>query len=105
MRAYDLQSRQVCWWSVHEYVTAAIERTGINDWPAPGTPAWRSLDDDDPRKLAALLTASSQWVLRIETEQELRAQASRDIADAVDWSAVAKFQLSANGIRIPRKVA
>ena len=43
-----------------------------------------------PGKIAALLDAAQHWALRLETCQEARCDASREISDAVDWSAVAR---------------
>ncbi|WP_431840292.1 DUF2742 domain-containing protein [Gordonia hongkongensis] len=37
-----------------------------------GSPEWQALDDDDPAKLAALITAGSRWVLEEEIEQLAR---------------------------------
>jgi hypothetical protein len=55
-----------------------------------GTPAWCLLADDDPAKTAALFDAARHWALRLETCQQARCEGSREIADAADWSVVAK---------------
>jgi Protein of unknown function (DUF2742) len=55
-----------------------------------GTPAWCALDNDDPRKLAALFDAAQQWALRVETCQEAQCEASRDVSAAEDWSAISQ---------------
>jgi hypothetical protein len=81
-------SQQVSWWSVHEHVAPVLEQAG--SWPAVGTPAWCALPDTDPRKLAALLDAARHWALRLETCQEQRCDASRQVSQTVDWSAVAR---------------
>src|SRR5262249_6873237 len=49
-------SREVSWWTVHEFVTGLLAAVG--DWPMVGTPQWRDLPDGDPRKLASLLDAA-----------------------------------------------
>ena len=46
-------------------------------------------DDADPAKWAALLDAAQHWALRVETCQEARADASRTVSGALDWSALA----------------
>ena len=81
-----MTSRQVAWWPVHELVAEVLDQVG--DWPLLGTPAWCALDDDDPRKWAALLDAAQHWALRLDVEQEARAEASRAIAGAADWRAI-----------------
>jgi hypothetical protein len=80
------RSRQVSWWSVHEHVAPALAQAA--SWPTVGTPAWCALGDDDPRKQAALYDAAQHWALRLETNQEARADASREISAAADWSAI-----------------
>ena len=55
-----------------------------------GTPAWCDLAEDDPRKWAALLDAAQHWALRLETCQEAKADASRAVSDALDWSALGR---------------
>jgi hypothetical protein len=55
-----------------------------------GTPAWRQLDDDDPVKWAALLDSAQHFALRVETCQQAHCDASRQVGDSVDWSALAR---------------
>lgn len=81
-------SQQVSWWSVHEFVAPTLAR--FADYPMAGTPAWRALADDDPRKIAALFDAAQHHALRVETAQTALAEASREISDAADWSAVGR---------------
>jgi hypothetical protein len=92
-----VESQQVSWWSVHEFVTAAIQHADISSWPSAGTPAWCALADGDPRKWAAMLTAGEQWALRIDILQEASAEAAKSICRSVKeldrpttWSAIAK---------------
>jgi hypothetical protein len=83
-------SRQVCWWTVHEHVAALLATMQTKSWPFIGTPAWCALGDDDPRKLAAVIDSAQHWALRLETGQQARCEASREISAAFDWSALAK---------------
>ena len=83
-----MTARSVSWWSVHEYVTRLTEP--LTDWPMAGTPAWCDLDDDDPRKLAAVADAGQHHALRIETAQEIHAEASKAVAAAADWPGIAQ---------------
>jgi Protein of unknown function (DUF2742) len=83
-------SQQVSWWSVHEFVSAALSQAEVSSWPLAGTPAWCALADGDPRKWAAVLSGGEHWALRVETSQEARAEASRDVAEAADWDAVSR---------------
>jgi Protein of unknown function (DUF2742) len=83
-----VESQQVSWWSVHEFVTAVLNQ--VNDWPTLGTPAWCSLAHDDPRKWAAVLDGGQHHALRMETCQEAECEASHAISAAVDWSAFAQ---------------
>ena len=82
------ESSSVSWWPCHEFITALVAR--YSDLPMAGTPAWCGLDDGDPRKLIALAVAGEHHVLRMETAQEARAEASKAIATAADWPAVAR---------------
>jgi hypothetical protein len=86
--AWLAASQQVSWWSVHEYVTTQLD--GIDQWPMVGTPAWCLLDDNDPVKLAAVYDAAQHWALRLETSQQAHCDASHDLSDAADWSAIAQ---------------
>lgn len=95
MSAVD--SRQVSWWSVHEFVSAAIQHADISSWPTAGTPSWCALANGDPRKLAAVLVDGEHWALRIDTEQEHLAEAAKAVCQSVKeldapttWSAIAK---------------
>jgi hypothetical protein len=78
----------VSWWAVHSFVTAVLDQ--VNGWPMAGTPAWCSLTHDDPRKWAALLDAAQHHALRLELNQEARADASKSISSAADWPKVSQ---------------
>lgn len=77
-------SRAVAWWPVHEFIATVVAQA--DNLPAAGTPAWCALADSDPRKLLAVAVAGEHHVLRVETAQEKRAEASRAIAAAANWS-------------------
>lgn len=77
-------SQEVSWWATHEFITELVAHTA--NLPAAGTPAWSALSDDNPTKLIALAVAGEHHVLRVETAQIAAAEASRDIAEANDWS-------------------
>jgi hypothetical protein len=87
-----IESRQVAWWPVHEFVAARIGDV-IKSCPLLGTPAWCDLADDDPRKIAAVLDAAQHWALRLDVHQQQLAEASRDVSGAADWSAIAVQKL------------
>jgi Protein of unknown function (DUF2742) len=93
-------SQQVSFWPVHEFVAPALDRVGW--WPMVGTPAWCLLDDDDPAKGAALFDAARHWALRLETLQQARCEASREISAAADWSAVARQIFVHNSFYVAR---
>ena len=101
--AFTTVSQQVSWWSVHEFVAAVLDQA--NGWPMLGTPAWCSLAHDDPRKWAALLDGARHHALRLELNQEARAEASKAIAEAADWSQVAREVQQRNNVYIPRKAS
>jgi hypothetical protein len=82
------ESRQVSWWPVHEFITERVAQA--NNLPIAGTPAWCALADNDPLKLLALAAEGEHHVLRMETAQEARAEASRVIAGAADWRAISR---------------
>lgn len=98
----NFDSKQVSWWSVHEFATAAIEQAGVTSWPMAGTPAWCALPDGDPRKWAALFVAGEHWSLRVETNQQLLADASKKVSESADWGRVASEMRSLAGFRAAR---
>jgi hypothetical protein len=81
-------SQSVSWWPVHEFIIELVAQA--NDLPVAGTPAWCALPDTDPLKLLSLAAAGEHHVLRMETAQEARAEASRAVAAAADWRAVSR---------------
>jgi hypothetical protein len=85
-----VHSQQVSWWSVHEFLQAAVAQANAGTLPWPGTPAWCELADGDPRKLLALAVAGEHHVLRVETCQEARAQASHAVSGALNWAEVSR---------------
>lgn len=97
---FSNSSRQVSWWEVHEFVQPYL--TAAGSWPMAGTPEWCLLDDNDPMKIAALYDAAQHWALRVETCQEARCQASRDVSAADDWSRVARKMVQRNSFYAAR---
>lgn len=81
-------SRQVTWFDVYGFVVPLLTSAGGR--PTAGTPAWNALDDDDPAKLDAVLILGVHMALRLDTEQEQRAEASRAIAAMPDWRPLAR---------------
>lgn len=97
-----IASQQVSWWSVHRWVQKYLDAAG--NYPPAGTPAWCELADGDRRKWAALLDAAQHHVLRVETAQQQRAQAAKEISAAADWSALARRVRNSRGnANIPRR--
>lgn len=97
-----MTSNQVTWTTV----LAFVERRGID--PATvltaGTPAWQALDEHHPDKLAAVLAAGVHHALRLDLNQEAVADASKAIAAAENWPAVAQRIRSGRGAAyIPRR--
>ena len=82
-------SQEVSWWATHEFITAVVSHANTA-LPWAGTPAWRALDDADPRKLLALAVAGEHHVLQVEIGQEARAEAAEDIWGGEDWRQVAQ---------------
>ncbi|MHA3021268.1 DUF2742 domain-containing protein [Mycobacterium sp. BMJ-28] len=76
---------------MHEFIGEVLKQAG--EWPLLGTPAWCSLANDDPRKWAAVLDGGQHHALRIELNQEARAEASRSLSVAADWSKVSRDML------------
>ncbi len=80
-------SQQVSWW---------VSRVCGSSAGAGGVVAddrhrrWQQLDDHDPVKIAALFDGAQHWALRLESCQRARCDASREISDAVDWSALTR---------------
>jgi hypothetical protein len=86
-----ISSSQVDWWAVREYFLRIAEGLGISEYPAAGTPAWCALNDNDPAKMIAALDYAQHHALRVDTAQEARSGASRDVSRALNWSAAAKW--------------
>lgn len=91
------ESQQVSFWSVHTFVERYLATAG--EFPMCGSPAWCLLPDDSREKWAALLDFAQHHALRVETAQEQRAEASRDVAAAADWPQVARELLQLDGFR------
>lgn len=83
-------SQQVSWWETRTFLEAAVAQANAGPLPWAGTPDWCELADGDPRKLLALAVAGEHHVLRVETAQAAMAEASRAVAEAADWSKVAR---------------
>ncbi|MCV7034696.1 DUF2742 domain-containing protein [Mycobacterium heckeshornense] len=103
-----LDSRQVSWWPVHQFLESVLSQAKYECLPMAGTPAWCALADRDPRKLLALAVAGEHHVLRMETAQEALAEASKAVAAAADWPAIAaevtqRRAAEHTGARIPRR--
>lgn len=87
----SVASQQVAWWDVHCFVERQL--TAVEDFPMAGTPAWRELPDDDPRKWAAVLDAGVHHTLRVEVAQTAMAEASQAISASANWSVIARSNL------------
>lgn len=98
-----ITTHTVDWWPVHLYVLPALVEAG--GWPLAGSYAWADLDDEDPRKLAAVLDGGRRDALRNDTICCALAQASRAISAAADWPALARTIRRRNTIYIPRRSA
>ncbi|MDS1114477.1 DUF2742 domain-containing protein [Gordonia westfalica] len=81
------------WEPVHAFVGRLL--AGRHTTITAGTEEWIALPDDDPAKTIAVLTAGSRWCLEQQLDQidQRRAatkDAAVDIAQARDWSDVAR---------------
>lgn len=85
-----LASQEVSWWAVHQFISAVVEQVKNTTLPWAGTPAWRALDDADPRKLLSLALAGEHHVLRTEIGQEERARAAEDVWAGENWTDAAR---------------
>lgn len=102
----SVQSRQVAWWPVHEFLEAARAQANCGPLPLAGTPAWCALADDDLTKLLALADAGQHAVLQWDIAQTAAAEASKTVAAAEDWPAVARCIRAGRGSAyIPRRTA
>lgn len=84
-----LHSSEVSWWATHLFIIELVAQANTT-LPWAGTPAWRALDDADPRKLLSLAVAGEHHVLRVETAQEARTQAAEDVWSGENWTDVAQ---------------
>lgn len=97
-------SQQVAWWPVHRFLNSALARANAGPLPLAGTPAWMDLTDTDQRKLLALAVAGEHHALRMEIAQEAIAEASKAVAAAEDWPAIARTIRAGRGnAYIPRR--
>ncbi|MDH3007089.1 DUF2742 domain-containing protein [Gordonia alkanivorans] len=72
-------SYDVNWEAVRDFVYRLPARP--NTTIIAGSPEWRALDDQDPQKLAAVITAGSRWCLEEEIEQRRRRrEAQKDMS-------------------------
>lgn len=83
-------SQEVSWWATHQFISALVAQVNNDTLPWAGTPAWRALDDADPRKLLALAIAGEHHILRVQIGQERRAQAAEDVWGGENWRQVAR---------------
>ncbi|WP_085078422.1 DUF2742 domain-containing protein [Mycobacterium palustre] len=88
--SWRLGSQAVSWWEVHLWRDRMLTQLGVQQFPMVGTPAWCALDDDHPEKIAAVFDAAQHWALRVDTAQEELAAASKAVAAAAAWTAIAK---------------
>lgn len=82
-------SQEVSWWATHMFITEVVTQANTT-LPSAGTPAWRALDDADPRKLLALAVAGEHHILRVEIGQDAIADAGEAISESEDWSKVSR---------------
>lgn len=94
------ESQQVNWLTVRRFILPVLEK--VDEWPTPGTPAWCLLAHGDLRKWAALLDGAQHHALRLELNQEARAEASRAVSVAIDWPAVSQEMFQLNSFRNAR---
>lgn len=99
-------SRQVNYLSVYEFVSPDLGDPSL----IPGTPRWCDLDATDPVKRQALLWPAVWWSLNEDVRQAQMAEASHDVAEAVDTQSIARGVLRQewrreSGVYIPREVA
>ncbi|WP_076051907.1 DUF2742 domain-containing protein [Mycobacterium colombiense] len=83
-------SQEVSWWATHEFLAAVLAQANVEPLPQAGTPGWCGLADGDPRKLLALAAAGEHHVLRVEAAQADRAEASRAVGGAANWSNISR---------------
>jgi hypothetical protein len=91
-------SREIDWYSVWCFVRPLLRRT----CPYPGTPAWITLSDHDPAKLAAVLLAGALRSLNESARQDAEREASHAVSTAADWTAVARRVRGRGPAYIPR---
>ncbi|BBY35881.1 hypothetical protein MMAN_57980 [Mycobacterium mantenii] len=97
-------SQQVSWSETHQFLEAVLAQANVGPLPWAGTPEWCAMSDGDPRKLLALAIDGEHHVLRKEVAQAAHAQASRAVASAADWSAIAnEIRQRGSSRRIPRQ--
>lgn len=53
------------------WASAQVTALGVTSWPPYGSPTWRALVADDPRKAAAIFEAAEQWRQHRAEEDEL----------------------------------
>lgn len=99
-----ISGQQVSWWDVRQFVAPLLDEA-VASWPMAGTPEWCALDPHDPRKWCALLDGAQHRALRVETCQQARAAASRDVSAAADWPAIANQIRRRREVYMPRAVA
>ncbi|MGV0041305.1 DUF2742 domain-containing protein [Mycobacterium colombiense] len=100
-RTQPLSSSQRHWFPVYKFVQLLLDNASIDveTLEPAGTLDWIALDDSDPRKLLSCALEGVHRTLRLDTEQEKLAAASRDISGAADWGQVAREYIARQRFR------
>ncbi|GJN99125.1 hypothetical protein NJB1907f44_48990 [Mycobacterium marinum] len=83
-----VSAQQTYWLEVHDLVAPILDSVG--SWPLLGSPEWCSLPTSSPRKWAAILDGGQHHALRLELNQQARAEASQTISASADWSQIGR---------------
>jgi hypothetical protein len=103
----DIESRQVNWYEVYAFAERVATERGValDHHLLPGTPRWCGMSDGDARKMLSLVLGGVREALINDIRQEAMAEASREIASATDWSAVAQRVHNGCGAAYIRRTA
>ncbi|WP_052066182.1 DUF2742 domain-containing protein [Rhodococcoides fascians] len=84
-------SREVDFIAVHDRLAPILDDAVLlGDIPVLGSPAWVDIPNGDVRWRHSVVAAGYRWAAREWLEQDARIEASHELSESRDWSAVAR---------------
>lgn len=99
-----MDSREVASFETYTFAERLADKLGVvlDHCAIAGTPAWCGMDEDDARKLMALVIGGVREAVSNDARQAAMAEASRSVAASANWRTVGQPRPASY---IPREVA